>query len=80
LNDENGKVHTSFVMGKARVTPRKSVSIPRLELAAAATSVKVANTIKEELEYERIEDHYWTDSKVDSSLGDSIPMWQIGSK
>jgi hypothetical protein len=41
LNDENGKVHTSFVMGKARVTPRKSVSIPRLELAAAATSVKV---------------------------------------
>ena len=64
LNDENGKVHTSFVMGKARVTPRKSVSIPRLELAAAATSVKVANTIKEELEYERIEDHYWTDSKV----------------
>jgi hypothetical protein len=48
LNDENGKVHTSFVMGKARVTRRKSVSIPRLELAAAATSVQVANTIKEE--------------------------------
>ena len=64
LKDENGKVYTSFVMGKARVTPRKSVSIPRLELAAATTSVKVAGTLKEELEYDGIEDHYWTDSKV----------------
>ncbi|XP_031551078.1 uncharacterized protein LOC116288432 [Actinia tenebrosa] len=51
-------------MGKARVTPRKSVSIPRLELAAATVSVKIADAIKEELEYAEIEDHYWTDSKV----------------
>jgi hypothetical protein len=64
LRDENGKVQTSFVMGKARVTPRKSVSIPRLELAAATTSVKVASTLREELEYDRIGDRYWTGSGV----------------
>jgi len=64
LKDDQGKVHTSFVMGKARVTPKRSVSIPRLELAAATVSVKVADVIKEELEYEDVEDHYWTDSKV----------------
>ncbi|KAK3713870.1 hypothetical protein QZH41_010920, partial [Actinostola sp. cb2023] len=64
LEDEHGKVHTSFVMGKARVTPKKTVSIPRLELTTAAVSVKVADALKEELEYENIEDHYWTDSKV----------------
>ena len=27
LENESGKVHVSFVMGKARVTPRKTVSI-----------------------------------------------------
>ena len=64
LEDENGKVHVSFVMGKARVTPKKTISVPRLELAAATTSVKIGDTIKSELEYENIEDHYWTDSKV----------------
>ena len=64
LEDENGKVNVSFVMGKARVAPKKTVSIPRLELAAATISVKIRDVVKNELEYENIEDHYWTDSKV----------------
>ena len=64
LEDESGKVHVSFVMGKARVTPRKTVSIPRLELAAATISVNIGKLSKNELEYEDIKDHYWTDSKV----------------
>ena len=53
----------SFVMGKARVTPKKTVSIPRLELAAATISVKIGDLLKNELEYEDIKDYYWTDSK-----------------
>ena len=64
LEDESGKVHVSFVMGKARVTPKKTVSIPRLELAAATISVNIGDLLKNELEYEDIKDHYWTDSKV----------------
>ena len=54
----------SFVMGKARVTPKKTVSIPRLELAAATISVNIGDLLKNELEYEDIKDYYWTDSKV----------------
>ena len=64
LVDDNNHVHCSFVIGKARVAPRKTVSIPRLELAAAAVSVRVADVLKNELDYERIEEFYWTDSKV----------------
>ena len=54
----------SFVMEKARVTSQKTVSIPRLELATATISVNIGDKLKNELEYEAIKDHYWTDSKV----------------
>ncbi|XP_044180110.1 uncharacterized protein LOC114947014 [Acropora millepora] len=62
LEDESRKMHVSFVMGKARVTPKKTVSIPRLELATI--SVNIGDLLKNELEYEDIKDYYWTDSKV----------------
>ena len=51
-------------MEKARVTPKKTVSIPTLEFAVATISVNVGDKLKNELEYEDIKDHYWTDSKV----------------
>ena len=62
LEDGSGKVHVSFVMGKACITLRKTVSIPRLELAAATISVNIGDLSKNELEYEDITDHYWMDS------------------
>lgn len=60
LEDENGKVQVSFLMGKACITPKKTVSIPRLELAAATLSVKIGDVLTDELEYGNIEDYYWT--------------------
>ena len=36
--DENDKIHCSFIMGKAKVTPLKCVTVPRLELTAAVVS------------------------------------------
>ena len=38
--DKSGKVHSSLVMGKAQVAPLKYITIPRMELVAAALSVK----------------------------------------
>ena len=64
LEDERGTVHLTFLMGKARVSPKKTVSIPRLELAAAAVSMKIPNSLKGELDYNRLEEYYWTNSKV----------------
>lgn len=57
-------VHCVFVMGKARVSPTKVTTIPRLELTAATVSVTVSNILKEELLYENVKEFFWTDSKV----------------
>ena len=62
--DEKGRIHCSLVLGKARVAPYRSVFFPRVELTAATVSVRVANVLKEELDYEEIQDFYWTDTKV----------------
>ena len=51
-------------MGKARVAPKKFVSIPRLELVAAVLSVKISNMIKKEFQLQELEEYYWTDSRV----------------
>ena len=64
LVDESNRIHCSLIMGKVRVAPRKAVSIPRLELTAAAVSVRVASMLKEELDYKELQEFYWTDSKV----------------
>ena len=56
LVDENGRIHCSSVLVKARVAPLRSVTIPRLELTAATVSEGVANVLKEELDYEELQD------------------------
>ena len=64
LVDGNGRIHCSLVLGKACEAPLRSVTIPRLELTAATISVRVASVLKEELDYEELQDFYWTDTKV----------------
>ena len=64
LVDDANTVYCSLVMGKARVTPLRVVTIPRLELQAAMVSVKVSNLLHQELEYEDVSGYFWTGSKV----------------
>lgn len=58
------EVHCTLVMGKARVTPLKSTTVPRLELTAAGTAVRVAQLLGKQMSYEQIQHHFWTDSRV----------------
>ena len=57
-----GRIHCSFVMGKARLVLIHEITIPRLELTAAVISVKLSQIIHEELEIKIDQVKYWTDS------------------
>lgn len=51
-----------LLLGKARVTPLKAVTIPRLELTAAVLATKVDAMLKEELNIQLIDSVFWSDS------------------
>ena len=58
-------IHCGFVMAKSRVIHTKFVSIPKLELAAAALSIKISVVLRKELTIDsRIKEYFWTDSPV----------------
>lgn len=48
-------------MGKARLAPMRTVTIPRFELTAAAVSVRVGELLKSELDHV-VDLKYHTDS------------------
>ena len=62
--DEKGDVEVSLVMGKARVSPLKPTTVPRLELTAATVSVKLAALVMEELKISELRTFYWVDNKI----------------
>ncbi len=62
LKDCRDNVHVAFLLGKARVTPLKSVTIPRLELTAAVLAARVDVMLKAELQMLLDESMFWTDS------------------
>ena len=63
LVNDQAEVHCILLMGKARVSPLKCVSIPRLELVAATLSVKVGLLLRQ-LEMKIDKEYFWRDSKV----------------
>ena len=60
--NSKGRIHCAFVLGKARLAPMKQVTVPRLELTAAATATRVSNMILREIDLPINEVVYWTDS------------------
>ena len=60
--NNRGEVHCSFVLGKARLSPMKPMTIPRLELSAATVAVRLDRLIKRELEIHIDKSIFWTDS------------------
>lgn len=60
----DGSAFCSFLLGKSRVAPLKTVTIPRLELQAAVLSVKLMCYITRETKFRFEAIHLWTDSCI----------------
>ena len=64
IADINGKIHCSFLCGKARVTPLESHSVPRLELVAAVMAVQADKWLTKQLDLPKCRSTFWTDSCI----------------
>ena len=63
LTDTSGQSCSSLVMSKSRVAPLKPMTIPRLELMAAVTGIRLARFLRKELDYDDLKTVLWSDSK-----------------
>jgi len=62
FTDKTGNIHCSIVVGKSRLAPLKTISIPRLELSAAVVAVRLNTMVREQLTLPIDKTFYWTDS------------------
>ena len=60
----DGKIHTSLVTSKTRVSPIKRLSIPRLELCGAQVLARLLYLVKEVLQLPLSDVFAWTDSTI----------------
>ena len=56
------EVTVRLVIAKSRVTPLRSISMPRLELMAAGLGTKLVPSIQDVLEVSKEKTYHWTDS------------------
>ena len=59
---EDSKIHCSFMIGKSHLAPQPTTTIPRLELLAAVTSVRLDRTLKKESMLPGVKSYFWSDS------------------
>ena len=60
----NGERSSALVFSKARVAPLKGVSVPRLELAAAALAARMYGILRVSLSVKSENVTFWTDSMI----------------
>ena len=61
LTNEQGKVHCNLLIGKCRLAPLKTLSIPKLELTAAVLAVRLDILLRKDLKLNNCISTFWSD-------------------
>ena len=64
VTNPDGRIHVSLVASKACLAPIRTVTIPRLELAAAVVAVRLDALLRSAFEIECIVSTFWSDSQI----------------
>ncbi|XP_035227086.1 uncharacterized protein LOC118199356 [Stegodyphus dumicola] len=62
--EDNNRISVQLLGTKSRLAPKKTLTIPRLELLACVLGARLANYIREALDVPTIPVYYWTDSST----------------
>ncbi|XP_077997424.1 uncharacterized protein LOC144450652 [Glandiceps talaboti] len=62
VENVEGRVHCALVMAKSRLAPIHQITVPRLELCAAVTTIRMDSLLRNELSMPLQESVFWTDS------------------
>lgn len=60
--DDEGRIHLSFILARSQVSPKRLHSIPRLELCAALVAAQLARVLEKELTLMVARIVLWSDS------------------
>ncbi|GFX41878.1 uncharacterized protein K02A2.6 [Trichonephila clavipes] len=65
LSESNtGSVTIQLLQARSRITPMKTITIPRLELMAATIGARLFSSVKHALKISNIKTYFWTDSST----------------
>ncbi|GFU87963.1 uncharacterized protein TNCV_1335321 [Trichonephila clavipes] len=59
-----GSVTVQLLQARSRITPMKTITIPRLELMAATIGARLFSSVKHALKISNIKIYFWTDSST----------------
>ncbi|XP_076135495.1 uncharacterized protein LOC143118304 [Alosa pseudoharengus] len=62
VHDDQNHIHVAFIMARSRVSPKRQLSMPRLELSAALLGAQLATTLRCELTLPLARTILWSDS------------------
>ncbi|XP_050500156.1 uncharacterized protein LOC126880374 [Diabrotica virgifera virgifera] len=57
-------ISIKLLLAKSRLSPVKTITLPRLELMAAVIGVRLLETVKEVTDFTELKTYYWSDSMV----------------